>query len=147
MKPLLLHSRLNQNPTESQVTKVQQYTGPACEARENTTMTDALSEAQFQQLADDLYMQIEDALDECNVDIDCEAAGSVLTLLCEDTDTQVIVSRQPVSKEIWVAARSGGFHCAYQEEGFVCSTTQETLQALLDRVLTEQSDSKVTLGL
>ncbi len=109
-------------------------------------MTETISEAQFQQLADDLYMQIEDALDDCEVDIDCEASGSVLTLLCEDTDTQVIISRQPVSKEIWVAARSGGFHCAYKKGDFICSTTGEALEALLNRVLTEQSESEVVLG-
>lgn len=110
-------------------------------------MSQVLTEAEFQELADELYVQIEDALDDCDSDIDCEPSGSVLTLLCEDSDTQVIISRQQASKEIWVAARSGGYHCGYTGGDFVCSTTNESLSKLLNRVLSEQCDSVVDLGL
>lgn len=104
-----------------------------------------MSDINFEQQAEQILDAIEEAIEDSGADIDFENSSGVLTLTCEDTNTQVIVSRQVAKSEIWVAARSGGFHCQYDGENWVCSTTKETLQVLLSRVCTEQSDSAVSL--
>ncbi len=48
-------------------------------------------------------------------DLDYESSGSVLTLEFENRTTMVF-SRQPPSCQLWLAARSGGFHFEYDEE-------------------------------
>jgi iron-sulfur cluster assembly protein CyaY len=104
-----------------------------------------MSDINFEQQVEQILDAIEEAIEDSGADIDFENSSGVLTLTCEDTNTQVIVSRQVAKSEIWVAARSGGFHCQYDGENWVCSTTKETLQALLSRVCTEQSDETVSL--
>ena len=99
----------------------------------------------FEQQAEEVLAAIEEAVEESGADIDFENNSGVLTLICEDTNTQVIVSRQVAKSEIWVAARSGGFHCAQKDSQWRCTTTDETLQQLLSRVCSEQSDGPVNL--
>lgn len=106
-----------------------------------------MKETRYNQLMDDVMMAIEDAIDESGVDIDYENAGGILTLSPEN-GAPVIISRQVPLKQLWVAARSGGFHFAYDEESgqWFCDTTRESLLELLNRCLTEQAGETVTLS-
>lgn len=105
-----------------------------------------MNEAEYSEIAEQTFTAIEEAIDDSGADIDYENAGGILTLTCEDTGSQVIVSRQVAMCQIWVAAKSGGFHCDYKGQAWVCSTTGESLQQLLSRVCTEQSDEAVELS-
>ena len=49
------------------------------------------------------------ALDASDADLDWSNNDGVLTIECED-GSRVIVNRHLANREIWVAARSGGFH-------------------------------------
>ncbi|MFD1217528.1 MULTISPECIES: iron donor protein CyaY [Microbulbifer] len=114
-------------------------------------MTQTASNAAYNAAIEETLIAIEDALDNCDVDMDYERADAVLTITLEDNGTQVILSRQSAVQELWVAARSGGFHLSFDNSGskagWKCSTTGEDLPTLLDRVLTEQQGAPVALGL
>ncbi len=104
-----------------------------------------MNDAEFSQLAEVTFAAIEEAIDANDARLDYEITGSVMTVICEDTDTQVVVSRQAPLKQIWVAAKSGGFHCVLEGDDWVCTTTGETLQRLMSRVCSEQSNADVLL--
>ncbi|BBM01085.1 iron donor protein CyaY [Microbulbifer sp. GL-2] len=104
-----------------------------------------MSQTEYEAAIEQSLMAIEDALDECDWDIDYERSGSVLTLTLEDNGSQVILSRQSANRELWVAAKSGGYHLAFQSPGWKCGTTGEDLPTLLDRVLSEQQGEAVSL--
>ncbi|WP_078084651.1 iron donor protein CyaY [Microbulbifer mangrovi] len=110
-------------------------------------MTQAATQTAYNAAIEETLIAIEDALDECEVDMDYERADAVLTITLEDNGTQVILSRQGAVQELWVAARSGGYHLGFQNPGWKCTTTGEDLPTLLDRVLTEQQGTAVSLGL
>ncbi len=103
-----------------------------------------MDDAQFHELIDELILQIEDAIDEQDLDIDVDASGSLLTMECPD-GSSIILSRQNATHELWVAAKSGGFHLRYQNNGWYCGTSLETFPQLLNRVLTEQLGQPVSL--
>ena len=71
-----------------------------------------------------------------------DGANGQLTLTFPD-GSQIVISRQPVQQEIWVAAKSGGFHLREQQDQWFCAVTQERLSALLNRVVSEQSGAPV----
>ncbi len=106
-----------------------------------------MNETEFNQLADDLMMAIEEAVDDSGADIDYENTAGVLTLTMEVNGSKVIVSRQPAIAQIWVAAKSGGYYFNHCDDGWLCTTTHETLQALLSRVCKEQSGETLVFGL
>lgn len=106
----------------------------------------SLSETQFHALIDALQLQIEDRFDASGLDVDLENSGGVLTVRF-DNDSQLIFSRQPVLRQLWIAARSGGFHCDYlDEQGWYCASTGESLTELLNRTVAEQSGQMLDFG-
>lgn len=105
-----------------------------------------MNDTEFNTAVDTILLAIEDALEDLDTDIDAENAGGILTLTFEN-DSKVIVNRQGPTKEIWVAARSGGFHCSHRDGEWICNTTKETLSALLTRACTEQAGEPVTLSI
>lgn len=105
-----------------------------------------MNDTDFNTLADATLLAIEDAVEALDLDIDLETSGGILTLTFAN-GSKVIINRQGATREIWVAARSGGFHCGHRDGGWVCNTTGETLPTLLSRVCSEQAGAAVTVRL
>ena len=74
-----------------------------------------MNESEFNQLADAALMRIETAIDNCGGDVECNRSGNVLEIEFDDGQ-KIIINRHDVNREIWVAARSGGFHYAWQDD-------------------------------
>ena len=105
-----------------------------------------MDESTFDQLADDTLVAIEDAIDASGADIDYDSNGGVLTLEFEN-GSQIIVNKQAPLTQIWVAARSGGFHFDY-DEADQCWRLQgsgEELFSCLGRYCSEQAGETVDL--
>ena len=96
-----------------------------------------LDDSEFQEIVDEEFIRIEDRVDELELDVDVDASGGVLALTL-DSGSSVILSRQIANHEIWVAAKSGGFHLKRAGERWRCDNTDETLEQLLNRVFMEQ---------
>jgi CyaY protein len=107
--------------------------------RQVESYTMSLTEAQFHGLVDDVQSVVEDAFDDSDLDVDLENSGGVLTIRFENK-SQLILSRQPALSQLWVAARSGGFHFNYDQAQSIwtCQGTGESLGALLQRATAEQ---------
>ncbi|NND66366.1 MAG: iron donor protein CyaY [Halioglobus sp.] len=69
----------------------------------------AVTESEFNDLVDETFEALAEALDEVDGDIDYEDSGGVLTVQFENGTTMVF-SRQPPTCQLWLAARSGGYH-------------------------------------
>ena len=97
-----------------------------------------MDDSEFQEIVDEEFVRIEDRVDELELDVDIDASGGVLAFTL-DSGSSVILSRQIANHEVWVAARSGGFHLKRSGDGWHCDTTDESLEQLLNRVFTEQA--------
>lgn len=73
-----------------------------------------MTESEFNQLADAALARIETAIDVCAGEAECNRSGNVLEVEF-DNGAKIIINRHDVNQEIWVAAKSGGFHFAWQE--------------------------------
>jgi CyaY protein len=102
-----------------------------------------VQDAEFHALVDELFNRLEDELDAQELDLDIDSASGILTIEFPN-GSSVIVSRQIAAHEVWVAARSGGFHLS-NEDSWFCRVTGEDLASLLSRVLTEQLGETVTM--
>ena len=109
-----------------------------------------MNNTKYTEIVESLYNSIEETLDHMmeqqNTPIDYENSSGVITINCEDTETEVIISRQQASQQIWVAAKSGGFHFDHNGKVWQCSKTNESLQNLLSRVCTEQSNNEIVFN-
>jgi CyaY protein len=73
-----------------------------------------MTESEFNEVADAVFQRIELALDDADAGIDYDSNGSVLEMEFAD-GSKVIVNRHVPNREIWLAAKSGGFHYALQD--------------------------------
>lgn len=103
-----------------------------------------MEEREFLTLADAQLARIETALDKLlnvgDIDFDYELKpGGVIEIALADGG-KVIVNRHAAAREIWVAARSGGFHFRYREGGWIDTRDGTALAVVLARCLGGQLD-------
>ncbi|MBU3616495.1 iron donor protein CyaY [Polynucleobacter sp. JS-Polo-80-F4] len=80
----------------------------------NNSGVETIDDKQFYKLGSDLLQSIEVALeaadDELDLDLDVERqGGNVINIRFKDKSV-IVVNTQPPLHEIWVAAKSGGYH-------------------------------------
>lgn len=86
-----------------------------------------MTESEFNALVDQTMEALELALDEVDADLDYESGGGVLTVEF-DNGSSMVFSRQPPARQLWLAARSGGYHFEYDAvAGDWRSTRDDTL--------------------
>lgn len=106
-----------------------------------------MNESEFNQLAEQTLIAIEDAIESSGADIDYDTAGDILTLEF-DNGSQIIINKQTPLSQIWVAARSGGFHFDYDAEKqrwCLDSDPDKELFAQLALYCSQQAGETVTL--
>jgi len=109
-----------------------------------------MTESEFLELAERTLDAIEAALDQATedgtVDVECARSGNVLEVEFVDNGSKVIVNSQAPMQEIWVAARSGGFHFRHDGSRWLNTRDGTELYQTLSRVVSEQGGAPVTLG-
>ena len=103
-----------------------------------------MNEAQFNDLVDDTLFAIEEAADDSDMDIDSEMSGGVLTLTF-DNGSALIFSRQSALQELWLAARSGGYHFHREDSQWLCTRSAETLAEIIATCSAEQGGKALEL--
>jgi CyaY protein len=110
----------------------------------------AMDERDFLNRADAQLAAIETALESLlaagELDFDIEMKpGGVMELEFED-GSKIIVNRHAAAREIWLAARSGGFHFRWDGAHWVGTRDGKELLAALSGCMSEQSGQPVSLG-
>lgn len=104
-----------------------------------------MNESEFDKKATDTLLTIEQAIEESGADIDFEAAGGILTLEFAN-GTKIIINKQGAAEQIWVAAKSGGYHYGFVDGQWINDQGGGELMSELSRFIREQSDEAVNLG-
>lgn len=106
-----------------------------------------MNESDFNRQVDAQLLRIEEALDACEADIDYENAGGILTLRFAN-GSQIVINRQTPVRQIWVAARSGGFHFGYaaDTDQWLRDSDGRELMGLLSELASAQAGEPIDLG-
>ncbi|WP_274572474.1 iron donor protein CyaY [Neisseria leonii] len=97
-----------------------------------------MTESAFLQYTDRLFAHIEDQIDEAGLDVDCRLAGNVLTLEA-DGGGQIVINRHTPNQELWIAAKSGGYHFSLRDGAWLAARDGSEFFAVLNRALAETS--------
>jgi CyaY protein len=108
-----------------------------------------MEEAEFNALADEELARIEAALEaaleEGSAEFDIDAReGTILELEFED-GSKMVINRHSAAREIWVAARSGGFHFHLQGEQWLATRDGIELYTALSRLVSEHAGVAVEI--
>jgi CyaY protein len=103
-----------------------------------------VTDSEFEVLADAALAALERAAEDLDLDLQHKAAG-VLELEFDD-GSKMIVNRHAAAREIWVAAKSGGFHFRHDGRAWHDTRDGTELFAALSRLVSAQSGKPVSLA-
>lgn len=99
------------------------------------TVPDALTDAEYHAKAAAVLASVEAAVDrwlqQDLIDIDTQRTGGLLELSFPD-GSKIVLNTQPPLHELWMAARSGGFHYKHVGGRWVDREGREFFEALSD---------------
>ena len=104
-----------------------------------------MTETEFNAEVDAVLLAIEHSLETSDADLDFEATSGILEISFSD-GSKIIVNRQTPTREIWVAARSGGFHFACKDGKWLGTRDGRELFAALSECATRQAGEAVVIG-
>lgn len=109
-----------------------------------------MTESEFLTLADATLARIEAALENATegdqLDVECSRSGNVLEIEFIDNGSKIIVNSQMPMQELWIAARSGGFHYRHESGRWLNTRDQSELFASLTAMINEQGKANIVLS-
>lgn len=108
-----------------------------------------MDEQEFLKAADAQLARVEAALEAASesgaADFDFETKPGGIIEIEFENGSKIIVNRHAAAREIWLAAKSGGFHFRPEAGRWVGTRDGEELMAALSRTVSEQAGVAVKL--
>ena len=93
-----------------------------------------MNETEFVTLSENIFDHIDDYVSDHFDAFDTEKSGNVLTLEHED-GAQIIINRHAANQELWIAAKSGGYHFSEQNGRWLATRDGSEFFAVLNEAL------------
>jgi CyaY protein len=105
-----------------------------------------MKDSEFLALAGHALERIERALEASGVEADFELKEGGVLEVEFDNGSKMIINRHGAAREIWVAARAGGFHFRWDGSSWRDSRDGTELFAALSKLVSAQSGRAVILS-
>ena len=106
-----------------------------------------ISATEFNETVDALFDRIVETIDESEAADDVEFNQGVMEITCLDASgvqSKIIINRHAPTQEIWVAAKSGGYHFRGADGVWLDTRSGEPLSDAISRVVFEQTGLRVS---
>lgn len=107
-----------------------------------------MSDSVFEDAAEAALVAVEAAVEaalDAGLDADIERQGNVITLGFED-GSRIVVNSHSAARELWLAARSGGYHYRLVDGRWIDGRSGDEFFAALSRAVSQQSGTAVVLA-
>ena len=105
-----------------------------------------MTEGEFDKLAGQALEGLRDALEASGSEADLQEKGEGVIELEFDDGSKMVINRHGAAREIWVAARAGGFHFRWQDGAWRDTRDGTELFAALSRLVSAQGGKPVRLA-
>ncbi|QCI22408.1 iron donor protein CyaY [Buchnera aphidicola] len=98
----------------------------------------------FFTLVNNLFQKIEDTLNlyENEIDIDYEVQDYVMTINFSNKSV-IIINKQEVLKQIWLATKVNGYHFNYNKNEWICNRSNKNFWEIFEHAFFMQSNKKI----
>ena len=103
-----------------------------------------MNDNEFIQLTEAVFARIQQGLE--NADLDFEQPADGILEIEFDDGSKMVVNRHNTAREIWVAARSGGFHFRPEGTDWLDTRDNTELFAKLTALISAQGGGSVSFG-
>lgn len=105
-----------------------------------------MTESEFEAVADAALAALERAFETGAPDADVQAKGTGLLEIEFDDGSKMVVNRHGAAREIWVAAKAGGYHFRYDGSTWRDTRDGSELFAAVSRLASQQGGTPVVLA-
>lgn len=105
-----------------------------------------MEQAEFEALANAALEQIQFALEASGIDADIEAKADGVMELTFENGSKMVINRHGAARELWVAARSGGFHFRWDGAAWRGTRDGTELFTALSKLVSAQGGEPVVLA-
>lgn len=105
-----------------------------------------MNESEFERIADAAIAALERAFEAGAPDADVQAKGTGMLEVEFEDGSKMVINRHSAAREIWVAARSGGFHFRYDGTGWRDTRDGAEMFAAVSRLASQQAGVPVRLA-
>lgn len=104
-----------------------------------------MTDTEFELLADAMLAALETAFESSAPDAALETKGTGVLEVEFDNGAKIVINRHTAAREIWVAARSGGFHFRHDGSAWRDTRDGSELFGALSRLASAQSGTPMVL--
>lgn len=104
-----------------------------------------MNDSQYNLLTDDLLLAVEEAIEDCDTDIDYESVSGLLTLTFVN-NSKIIINKQAPLHEIWVATKFNGHHFSLQNEQWFDKRGGFEFWQFLSSAVSKQAETEISLS-
>lgn len=105
-----------------------------------------MTESEFEALAGAALAALESAFEAAVPDADVQAKGTGLLEIEFEDGSKMVINRHGAAREIWVAARSGGFHFCHDGSAWRDTRDGTELFAAVSILASQQGGTPVVLS-
>lgn len=103
-----------------------------------------MNDTQYNLMADELLLALEEAIEDCGIDIDYEGVSGMLTLTFKNA-SKIIINKQAPLHEIWVATKFNGHHFHYDNGQWQDKRGGGEFWQFISKAVSTQAEADVTL--
>lgn len=104
-----------------------------------------MNDSQYNLLADDLLLAVEEAIEDCGVDIDYESVSGMLTLTFKNA-SKIIINKQAPLHQIWVATKYNGHHFEMVDDLWQDNRGGGEFWQFISQAVSKQAEQDITLS-
>ena len=105
-----------------------------------------MDETEFIRLVEQALLELDRRIEASGVDVDCEFRGAGVLEIEFVDGSKIVVNSQAAAREIWVAAKSGGYHFRSDGPRWVNTRDGTDLFAALSVYVSQQAGETVNLA-
>lgn len=102
-----------------------------------------MTDQEYHQLIDDLFIHLEEQVDEFDVDLDYESASGILEIIFPDS-SKIILNKQAPLHQLWVATKFNGHHFEMRDGKWVDNRSGDEFWHFLNKVTSQQAGCELT---
>lgn len=104
-----------------------------------------MTETEYNDLVDQTLSRIESVIEDEGGDVECERISEGILELDFPNGSKIVINRQAAAQEIWVAAKSGGFHFKWDGGRWVDTRSGADLFSALSDYVSQQAGESIQI--
>lgn len=101
-----------------------------------------MTDQEYHQLIDDLFINLEEQVDECEVDLDYESASGILEIIFPDS-SKIILNKQAPLHQLWVATKFNGHHFEQRQGQWIDNRSGAEFWQFMNDAATRQAGQSI----